>query len=270
MSFRGFTIAEMLSVTASWVTPEHAERLALLAMLSTVGVVRLVDDVHADLLALLTDEERARLGLLQEGASLKDVRHDTLARIIWYCLLAHEHLHGDTPAGQAVTDVKTTLFPDNLKVVSVGYRESAGRATGRASQLTPERRQVLADIPVQGSNLLVQVEEWNQVGVEMGAIQDQRVTPQRTQAERNKRRVTRFRWVRVMNTLLGSLQLEAEENPTARSILDRVAGIQAEVRRRRAVADGNDDGADDDVDDELVAAPGQVDQALHVTVAQNG
>ncbi|HWN70179.1 MAG TPA: hypothetical protein VNM90_21215 [Haliangium sp.] len=278
MSFRGFSFPQMLTVSGPWVTPDHPERLLLLSLLGTVGMVRFVDAVHGDVLAFLSAEERARLGLLTDSAGLKDLRHDTLARIVWYCLLAHEYLHGSTPAGQAVTDLKTVLFPDNLNVVRVGYRESAGRARARASQLTDERREVLTDIPVQGGNLLGLVEEWNRVGVEMGEIQDQRVTPRRSESERSKHRATRSRWVRVVNTLIGSLQLEAEENPAARRILDRVAAIQAEVRRQRA-ADGTPDDDDDGdegedglevgIADVLGTALGQAPQVLDAPVAAN-
>jgi hypothetical protein len=250
MSFRGFTLLEIMSISTPWVTPEHPERLSLQALLSTAGMIRFIESVHADVLAVLTDEERARLGLLRDSASLKNVRHDDLARIIYFCLRAHEVLLGNTPEGNAVTDVRTVMFPDDLNVVRASYRETAARATARTAQLTNERMLVLADVPVRNGNLLPLALEWNQVGQELGNVQDQRVTPLRPSNERNKRRTARYRWIRVIRAVLSSLQLEAEEHPEAQLILDRVAGVQAEVHRRLRASNGNAPDGDDDSDDD--------------------
>lgn len=284
MSFRGFTLPEMVSISAPWATLEHPERLSLQALASTAGMVRFIESVHGNVLAVLTDDERARLGLLRDGASLKNVRHDDLARIIWFSLHAHEYLLGDSPAGRAVTDVRAVLFPDDLHIVRASYRESAGRATARAAQLTDERMLVLGSIPVQGSSLLTLTLEWNQVGLELGEIQDQRVTPSRLPSERNKRRTARDRWIRVIKTVMSSLQLEAEENPEAQRILDRVTGIQAEVRRRLRASSGNapdgdddledgtsepEDDIDDDIDGEPGAEPGEEHDVLPTPVAES-
>jgi hypothetical protein len=147
MSFRGFTLLEIMSISTPWVTPEHPERVSLLALLSTAGMIRFIESVHGDVLAVLTDEERARLGLLRNSAGLKNVRHDDLARIIYFCLRCHEILLGDTPEGRAVTDVRTVMFPDDLYIVRASYRESGARATARAAQLTNDRMLVLGNIP---------------------------------------------------------------------------------------------------------------------------
>lgn len=270
MSFRRFTIAEMLSTTTPWVTEGNDERLTLEALASTAGMVRFIVAVHAILLAVLTDRERERLGLLRDGIGLKNRRHDTLARIIWYCLFAHEYLHGDTPAGRAVADVRAVLFPDDLRIVHASYRESAGRAAVRAAQLTSERSLVLANIPVQGSNLLVLTLEWNQVGMEMGEMQDQRVTPGVPAGERVTRRQARDRWIRVINNVISALRFEAEERPEAELILGRIAGIQAEVRRRLRAGTGapeDEDEVDDgsDEDDDVIDGPGDAADALPAT-----
>lgn len=270
MSFRRFTLEEMLSTTTPWVTDGNAERLTLESLASTAGAMRFIESAHADLLAVLTDGERARLGLLRDGIGLKNLRHDTLARIIWHCLFAHEHLHGDTPAGQAVADVRAVLFPDDLKVVHASYRETAGRAAVRAAMLTSERNLVLANIPVQGSNLLVLTLEWNQVGVEMGEMQDQRVTPGVSASERVTRRQARDRWIRAINNVISALRFEVEDRPEAELILGRIAGIQAEVRRRRRAGNGAPEGEDDldggpDEGDDVTGGPGDAHDALPVT-----
>jgi hypothetical protein len=74
------------------------------------------------------------------------------------------------------------------------------------------------------------------------------VTPLRPSNKRNKRRTARDRWIRVIKTVLSSLQLEAEEHPEAQRILDRVDGVRAEVRRRLRASNGapedDDDGGD--------------------------
>jgi hypothetical protein len=284
MSFRGFKLLEIMSVSTPWVTPEHPERLSLQGLPSTAGMGRFIESVHGDVLAVLTDEERARLGLLGDSASLNNVRHDDVARIIYFCLRAHEILLGDTPEGRAVADVRTVLFPDDLYIVRASYRESGARATARTAQLTNERMMVLADVPVRNGNLLSLTLEWNQVGQELGNVQDQRVTPLRPSNERNKRRTARYRWIRMIKTVMSALEFEAEEHPEAQRILDRVAGVQAEVRRRLRASNGNapeddDDGGDveddlgddvgDDIDNELDAEIGQEQDALPTPAAES-
>jgi hypothetical protein len=83
---------------------------------------------------------------LRDSASLKNLRHDGLARIIYFCLRAHEVLLDDTPEGRAVLDVRTVMFPDDLYIVRASYRESGARATARTAQLTNERMVVLAGV----------------------------------------------------------------------------------------------------------------------------
>ncbi|HWN67116.1 MAG TPA: hypothetical protein VNM90_05720 [Haliangium sp.] len=264
----------MLSTSGPWVTLGHAERLTLESLLSTAGMVRFIESVHADLLAALTDGERERLGLLRDGLGLKNLRHNTLARIIWHGLLTHEHLHGDTAEGRAVAEVRGALFPDDLRIVHASYRESAGRAAVRAASLTSERSLVLASIPVQGSNLLVLTMEWNEVGVEMGDMQDQRVTPGTSAGERVTRRKARDRWIRAINGVIGALRFEAEVRPEAERILERIAGIQGEVRRRLRASNGAPDGNDDpdggpDEPDDATDAPGGEHEALPATSTES-
>jgi hypothetical protein len=270
MSFRGFKLLELMSITTPWVTPEHPERVSLQALLSTTGMIRFIEAVHGDVLAVLTDEERARLGLLRDSAGLKNVRHDDLARLIYFCLRCHEILLGDTPEGRAVADVRSVMFPDDLNIVRASYRETAARATARAAQLTQERMMVLANIPVRNGNLLPLTLEWNQTGQELGNVQDQRVTPTRPSNEPNKRRTARHRWVRMIKTVMSALQFEADEHPEAQRILDRVAGVQAEVRRRLRASNGNapegDDGDDDDGGD---VADGPDDDQLPTPAAES-
>ena len=261
---------DMVTTTGPWATPGDPERLSLESWSGTGGLVRFIDSAHADVLVVLSDDERERMGLLRYGIGLKNLRHDNLARIVWYSLLAHEYLHGDTPAGRDIVDVRSALFPDDLKIVHASYRESAGRAATRSALLTSARSLVLANSPVQGSNLLVLTHEWNQVGVEMGTLQDQRVTPAKSAGERAIRRNARNRWIRAVNSMITALQLEAEERPEAERILERIAGIQAEVRRRLRAGQGAPEGEDDAPDevDDVTDGPGDAHDALPATSAE--
>jgi hypothetical protein len=247
MAFRRFTVAEMLNLTGPWVAPGHAERLALELIIGPFGLVKLVDSAHGDLLATLDFAEVERLGLLRDDLGLKDLRHDDLARIISLSMRAHEYLHRGKPEARAIADTRAIMFPDDLQIVRAGYRESAGRAEMRISQLTDERKTILASIPVQGGTLLDLMHEWNQVALEMGALQDQRAVPAQSAGERVSVRAVRDRWVRAVKAVLATLELEASARPEARRILDRVASIRAEVRRRLRASSNtapDDDGAD--------------------------
>jgi hypothetical protein len=248
MTLNRMTRAEMVSLTEPWVTTGHPERQTLETVLSA-GVVRFMESAHGDVLGTLDGAEAERVSGLSSDLGATNERHDDLARVVHYTLRAHEILNRRQPRGRAVADARAWLFPDDLSIVRAGYRESAGRAAARSSQLTPERQNVLAAIPVQGSNLLELVIEWNQVGAQMGALHDQRATPGQAAAERVGPRPARSRWIRAVKTVLGALEIEAETNPGAQRILERVASLQADVRRRLgpgAPGTGEDDVPDDE------------------------
>lgn len=250
MSLRRFTIAEMISVTRPWVELGNAERLVLESMAGSAGLLRFIEAAHAALLASLSDADAEQLGVLLDALGLSNLRHDDLARIIFYIMQAHQFLHRGKPEARAILDAQTVMFPDGLQVVRVSYRESAGRAEMRSSQLTEERRALLASIPVQGATLLDLMTEWNQVGTHLGTIQDQRATPSASAGERPNGRQVRDRWVRVVRAVMGALELEATERPEAQRILDRIANIQTEVGRRLRAGSGTPDEGGEDGEDE--------------------
>jgi hypothetical protein len=247
MTLHRMTRAEMVSATDPWVTPGHAERQVLEALLSA-GVIRFLESAHGDVLATLNAAEAARVGGLNTDLSATNERHDDLARIVYFALLAHEILRRRQADGRAIAELRAWLFPDDLHIVRAGFRESAGRAAARASQLTSERQTLLAAIPVQESNLLALVFDWNQAGGQMGALHDQRATPGQVAGERVGGREARGRWLRAVKTVLNALEIEAETNAGAQRIIERVANLQAEVRRRLSAGGSEPGDADDAVD----------------------
>lgn len=262
MSLRRFTNAEMISVTRPWVESGNAERLVLQSMPGSAGLLPFAESAHSVLLASLSDAEAERLGVLLDALGLSNLRHDDLARIIFYTMHAHQYLHRGKPEARAILDTQTVMFPDGLQIVHASYRESAGRAEVRNSQLTPERQAILASIPVQGGTLLDLMTEWNQVGTHLGTIQDQRATPSASAGERPNGRQARDRWVRAVRAVMTALALEATEHPEAQRILDRIANIQIEVRRRLRAGsgtpgEGGEDDEDGEGDDEPGAVPGE-------------
>lgn len=239
------SLAEAVSVTEPWVTPAHPERQTLEALLSG-GVIRYMESAHAGVVGALDPAEAERKSGLSSDLGATNERHDDCARITYYTLRAHEILHRGKPTGRAVSDLRTWLFPDDLNIVNAGYRESAGRASVRASQLTPEREALLTAIPVQDSNLHALFVEWNQMGAQMGALHDQRATPGQTAVDRVSSREARGRWLRAVKAVLNALEIEAETNVEARRILDRIANIEAEVARRLRAGASSGDELDDD------------------------
>jgi hypothetical protein len=249
MSFRQFTIAEMISVTRPWAEAGNPERRVLESMAGSAGLLRFTDAAHFGLLGSLTHAEAERLGVLMYVLDVSNLRHDDLARIIFFTLQAHQYLHRGAPEARAILDTQTVMFPDGLQIVRASYRESAGRAQIRRAQLTEDRQTLLASIPVRGANLLDLTNEWNEVGTQLGTIQDERATPVEGASERPNRRQVRDRWVRAVRAVMTALELEAGDRPEAQRILDRIANIQAEVRRRLRASDGAaGEGGEDDED----------------------
>jgi hypothetical protein len=259
MALRKFSTGEMVSITYPWVTAGHPERQLIESLPGAAGLIPLTESVHGDLLGSQVDTEAEFLAMLSDTLSTFNLQHDDLARVIWYILLAYRYRHRGTPEATAIEDVQSALYPEGLKIVSASYLEAAGQAGLRRTLLNEARRAVLAGIPMQGGTLLDTVTQWNQVGVDMGNMQNQRATPATLPGERVKLSALRDRWVRVVRAMLDVLALEADRRPEARRILERVANIEAAARRRRAGSGSNAPGADDGANE---GAPDDEDGAL--------
>ena len=177
MALRKFSTGEMVGVTYPWVTPGHPERAVLEGLPGTAGLIPHAESVHGGLLTIRTDTAGDFLSVLGDTLSVFNLQHDDLARVAWYILEAYRHRNRGTPEGVSIENLQATLFPTGLKIVSASYLETAGQAELRRTSLTEERRAVLSAIPMQGGNLLDVVNQWNQVGVDMGNMQNQRATP---------------------------------------------------------------------------------------------
>lgn len=244
MTLRRFSIGEMASVTQPWAEPQNPERVLLESMPSAAGLVKFAEAAHSDVIASQTDPEAERRGMLLDGLEANNVRHDDLARSIYFYAQAPQYQYRGTPDERAFVDLQSVLFPEGLKIVQASYRDSAAHAEVRISQLTAPRIALLTSVPVHGGgNLLDLVNEWNRSAAEMGKLQNDRVTPVETARTRLRFTEVRDRWVRVVKNVLGVLALEADERPEAQRILERVANIQAAVRRRlRAASEAPVDG----------------------------
>lgn len=255
----------MLGVTYPWITAGHPERVVLEALPGAAGLIPFAESVHGDLLGLQSGGEAAFLAVLSETLGVYNLQHDDLARAIWHVIMAYRYRTRSMPEAAGIQDLEVALFPAGLQIVSASYLESAGQAEIRRSLLTEARRAVLAGIPMQGGTLLDLVTQWNQVGVDMGNMQNQRATPPATPAERANARAVRDRWVRVVRAVLDVLALEANQRPEARRIIERVDNIRAAVKRRRA---GN--GTDTPGDDDGTGEPGDDDGAPVPTPGDDG
>jgi hypothetical protein len=245
MALRKFSMGEMVGVTYPWVTPGHPERVMLEGLPGAAGLIPHAESVHGDLLASRTDTAGDFLSVLGDTLSVFNLQHDDLARVAWYILEAYRYRHRGTPEAVSIENLQAALFPTGLKIVSASYLETAGQAELRRTALTEERRAALAGIPMQGGTLLDVVTQWNQVGVDMGNVQNQRATPIASGEARVSSKVLRDRWVRVVRAVLDVLALEANRRPEARRIIERVDNIRAEVKRRLRAGDGNEEPGDE-------------------------
>ncbi|HWN67490.1 MAG TPA: hypothetical protein VNM90_07605 [Haliangium sp.] len=263
MALRRFSTGEMVGVTYPWVTPDHPERVLLQGLQGTVGLLPFAESVHGGLLASRTDVAGDFIAAINDVLSMYNLQHDDFARVVWYMHQAYRYRLRGTPEAGPIEASQAALFPTGLRIVSATYLETAGQAELRKSALTEDRRAVLARIPMQGGTLLDVVEQWNQVGVDMGNMQNQRATPVVSQDERVSASVLRDRWVRVVRSILDVLALEAERRPEARRIIERVDNIRAEVKRRLRAGKRSDAPGDEDGE----GAPGGDDDGVSTTPA---
>lgn len=235
MALNHLTVSEMVSLTEDWVIPTGPLYLALIAIPGMDALLPHVISAHQGLLGNQSVAQEQELDDLTTETGIKDGSFDCFARAGYYTLMAHANLAralGDEAGARVFESMRTTLYPTELKVTKLSYREESGHATLLQSRMDAKLEQGLAGVPMQGRTLLDVVRAWITAGQELGALENRRA-----EAKFSDQRVNaspmRQQWMRAIMAVRTVLDLVAGTlPPVVADALARIRAAEAAAERR--------------------------------------
>lgn len=249
MALNLLTVEEMVYVTQPLVDPENPTRAALLGVPGMAVVMPHIEDAYEGLLVAMDKGRVQSLAEIDLALEAADTKHDGLARAVYYALETHAHLaraYGEEQTAEALALVQNDLFPDQLRVVDLSYRDEAGQARQLARNINANHEQWLAGIPMPGGSLLDTLQAWLAAGEELGELERQRnsvdVPGRRLRVNR-----ARSRWVRAIRAVRTIVELTEPDEPLVEEALGRITAAEMAANPRAfpaRAADGTSLGPD--------------------------
>ncbi|GAB4570562.1 MAG: hypothetical protein Tsb0020_25440 [Haliangiales bacterium] len=220
MSYQDWCIDEMVSLSAAWVTPGHADRAALLEVPGVAACMSRIEEAHAELVASQRAAEEDRLDEIIAQLTALGARAESLWRGIRSILMGHFHLSTDAERVVALQRLDEVVFPHGLATVHFGYREVAGYGALLEARLDDAARALLASISAEHGTLLDALDEWLAIARQIGELQAER---EQTPSLRVSVARQRERWIHAIDALQ---HLIAVAETKKRAVFD----IQARLR----------------------------------------
>ncbi len=219
MALKHLSVAEMITISDTWVTQESLERNILASAPETEALLRHVDRSHRDLLKTQTHSDTALIALGKKATKL-DSRHDDLTRGVHGFLNACCYFTEDEALRNRMLEARDTLFPAGLAIVKAGYREEAGSTMLMEERITPQLRELLTDLKIPSGTLLDAVEALISTGRTLGEMEDKRAEMQANNSLPKQADIlaARNRWIRMTHALVAALEL-AEIDQTKKDTL---------------------------------------------------
>jgi hypothetical protein len=242
-SVRDLQIGEMISVSASWLDPEH--KPTFLSIPEIAPLVGRLEAMHASLVAARESAfADAELRVLSERADNLDDRHDNLARALYYLLMAAQyHALGqgspDESRADAVERAMIALFPNALNAVIASYQAEAGNAEQLENLAKGELAPLLSSIHIEKNVTAVDIASAiGVVGKQLGMIEHQK-TQAAAAAEKKSLGAAEIKqrmraWASLAETLLGNLEHSSAAPESIEAIrAPLVAAAEKASARRR-------------------------------------
>lgn len=247
MALKNLSSAAMISLTTPWVTEGNPERVILLRFPETNG---LLGRIEGDQQALLDVQVRpnGRLAEVSDEQGKLDVAHDDLVRGVTGLLTNLALLTTDAKEARALLELRDTVFPQGIALVTRSYRDEAGEGRLLRARLTPALKKALKAIPVSQGTLADTVARYLDVTDALGKLEDEKAalvgrtegpTPAALHGARN-------RWIRTVNAMIALLDIIAISEEEKTTVL---------VRFDKALRATERGGADEGVQEPLTPTP---------------
>jgi hypothetical protein len=255
MALKRLSTGEMISLTSPWTQKNHPDRKVLLGVDEIAPLLPKIDDAHQALLSTQVDATPPpRLAALQEEQKRLDVRHDDILRGCFTLPQALAYLAKDPNEAKALLALQKTLLPDGLKATQKSYRDEAGQAAMLEKRLTAEDVSLLKSLEIPGGTLWDAVNEWRQLGAQLGKLEDERVKLEGGTGTMPADVLTaRNRWIRAVNAVRTVLDLLDDGNEKLAAIVARID--EAERKADRRGASGGSEGEGEKAPADAAEAP---------------
>lgn len=217
MALKNLSSAAMISLTAPWVTEGDPERAILLRFPETQG---LLGRIEGDQQALLDVQVRpnGRLAEVSDEQGKLDVEHDDLVRGVTGLLTHLALLTTDAKEARSVIDLRDTLFPQGISLITRSYRDEAGEGRLLRARLTPALKKSLKAIGVLQGTLADTIARYLEIADALGKLEDEKaaLVGRSDGPTRATLLGARNRWVRTVNAMIALLDIVdiSEEDKT--------------------------------------------------------
>lgn len=203
--------AEMVEVSAPWVTPEEAARAAIEKYPSLAGLLPQLEKVHGNLFALHAKEPSGLASLRQRELQV-DARHDSYVHLIYDSLTLLAKVASD---GEDLLALRDRLFPEGLSHVRKSFRAEAGHAALVDSQMDDTLRAKMKTIVLHQITLFDGYQQWQSAAKQLGALEEERAHLTMTSPSlASELRTARYAWVRVAKLLLANAEVAEIDKAT--------------------------------------------------------
>ncbi len=240
MNLKSLSTAEMIQVSAEWVTPKKAANVALLALATTAGLVPVMAAAHASLQgtegALDNSPRATELKALSARGLDLDRRHDALVRRIVGALTALAEAPSSEEQGALYLATAKAAFPTGLAAAQASYKEQAGQAMLVDERLGDDHRATLKAIKTPDGSLADDVAKWKKIAKELGEVETERTRLAATPSESKGADVVAARnaWINAVSALTTVLAVSGVSDENRVLILAPLESETAKAARRPA------------------------------------
>jgi hypothetical protein len=243
VALKRLSAAEMISLSEPWVTPGHAEHVALSSLEDVRPALKRLARAHSMLLAAQPLVDPGKLSELQERGAELDAEHDDTVRGIVAVLSGFSHLTRDQVRKKAMLALRDTLFPIGGAIINKSYREEAGQGALLKGRLTGPMKSLLKSLPTPEGTLWRDLERYFRIAKELGEVEDAKGPAGEAQGPTAKALLdARNQWVRAVNALIAALDLLDEWPAEVTKLVERLRRAEA-VADARAAGNGEEEGS---------------------------
>lgn len=244
----------MIAVTDSWVDPQK-DRPRLMSYPPVAGVLPTVENAQTELIDTqkVAGQVADQVVVLTHEIADLDRRHDRLARGTYRILNGASDLADDDERREELLNLRDLFFPKGLKVITSTYLTQAGNVRMVEKRMTSEVRDKLATLEVDGRRLDEVVDEWIEVGSELGAVFTERSRLRRQEdpdaVSAGDVHRARMNWIAAVNAFLSVLDLADIDDDEKEELLMPLRDAERTAARSDSRSDVDEIDEIDDVDE---------------------
>jgi len=231
MALLRLTAAEMIQLSAPWVTPDDEAHQVVMSIPVLTALLPQVEAAHQLIISMIPAAESPKVKELSATEAEVDDQHDTLVRGIYGGLSSMALLSTN---GAELLSLRDLLLPDGLQHTRKSYRGEAGHAALLEPRLDAATRQRLAAVTLHDHTLEALVDEWLKLAKQLGDLEEEKarlVGPAGNTALQISQ--ARYGWIRVVKALLANAELAQINEEQDRVLFAALRAAESAADRRK-------------------------------------